>query len=108
MKKESPPHEVNLEVMWGVLSLTRALGREWADRGINANAIAPGVFRTPLNTRLLDIKERHDMFVSRTPMGRIGDVNELVGAAIYLAFPASDLMTGQAIIVDGGFLARGV
>ena len=92
----------------GVLSLTRALGREWATHGINVNAISPGVFRTPLNSHLLDIKERHDMFVSRTPMGRIGNVEELVGAAVYLASPASDFMTGQDIIVDGGFLAMGV
>ena len=92
----------------GVLSLTRALGREWAEQGINVNAISPGVFRTPLNSHLLDIKERHDMFVSRTPMGRIGNVEELVGAAVYLASPASGFMTGQAIIVDGGFLAMGV
>jgi NAD(P)-dependent dehydrogenase (short-subunit alcohol dehydrogenase family) len=92
----------------GVLSLTRALGREWAERGINVNAISPGVFRTPLNSHLLDIKERHDMFVSRTPIGRIGNVEELVGAAVYLASPASDFMIGQAIIVDGGFLAMGV
>jgi NAD(P)-dependent dehydrogenase (short-subunit alcohol dehydrogenase family) len=92
----------------GVLSLTHALGREWAPHGINVNAIAPGVFRTPLNEHLLAIKERHDMFVSRTPMGRIGHVDELVGAAVYLASPASDFMTGQAIIVDGGFLAMGV
>ncbi len=92
----------------GVLSLTRALGREWAQHDINVNAIAPGVFLTPLNEHLLAIKERHDMFVSRTPMGRIGHVDELVGAALYLASPASDFMTGQAIIVDGGFLAMGV
>jgi len=92
----------------GVLALTRALGREWAHHKINVNAIAPGVFRTPLNEHLLAIKERYDMFVSRTPMGRVGHVDELVGAAIYLASPASDFMTGQSIVVDGGFLAMGV
>lgn len=92
----------------GVLSLTNALGREWAHYGINVNAIAPGYFRTPLNEHLLAIKERYDMIISRTPMGRIGSVDELVGAAIYLASPASDFMTGQALIVDGGFLAMGV
>jgi NAD(P)-dependent dehydrogenase (short-subunit alcohol dehydrogenase family) len=92
----------------GVLALTRALGREWAPHKINVNAIAPGVFRTPLNEHLLAIKERHDMFVARTPMGRIGQVDELVGAAVFLASPASDFMTGQSIVVDGGFLAMGV
>jgi NAD(P)-dependent dehydrogenase (short-subunit alcohol dehydrogenase family) len=92
----------------GVLALTRALGREWAPQKINVNAIAPGVFRTPLNEHLLDIKERRDMFVARTPMGRIGNTDELVGAAIYLASPASDFVTGQSIVVDGGFLAMGV
>ncbi len=92
----------------GVLGLTRELGREWAVHNINVNCIAPGVFLTPLNRHLLAIKERHDMFVARTPKGRIGDVDELVGAAVYLASPASDFVTGQSIVVDGGFLAMGV
>lgn len=92
----------------GVLSLTRALAREWAQHRINVNAISPGVFLTPLNAHILAIKERSDLYISRTPMGRIGNVEELVGAAVYLASAASDFMTGQAIIVDGGFLAMGV
>ena len=92
----------------GVLSLTRALGREWAHHNINVNAITPGVFLTPLNEHLLAIKERREMYTSRTPMGRIGTVDELVGAAVYLASPASDFVTGEAITVDGGFLAMGV
>ena len=91
----------------GVAMLTRALGCEWAPYNVHVNAIAPGVVRTPLNAHLLDIPERRDRILNRTPMGRFGDVNELVGAAIYLASEASNFTTGEILVVDGGFLALG-
>ena len=92
----------------GVAMLTKCLGSEWASRGINVNAIAPGVFRTPLNTHLLDIPERKTRILSHTPMQRFGDVEELKGAAIFLASEASDFVTGTILAVDGGFLAMGI
>jgi NAD(P)-dependent dehydrogenase (short-subunit alcohol dehydrogenase family) len=91
----------------GVAMLTRALGCEWAPYNVHVNAIAPGVVRTPLNAHLLEMPERRDRILSRTPMGRFGDVNELVGAAIYLASEASNFTTGEILVVDGGLLARG-
>jgi NAD(P)-dependent dehydrogenase (short-subunit alcohol dehydrogenase family) len=66
------------------------------------------VFRTPLNTKALDIPERAAAILSRTPMGRFGHVNELVGAAIYLATQASSFVTGTILPIDGGFLAKGI
>lgn len=91
-----------------VFSLTKNLAVEWAPKGINVNAIAPGVFRTELNSALLDGTERGKEFLLRTPMRRFGKIPELVGAAILLASDASSFITGQAIAVDGGFLASGV
>ncbi len=91
-----------------VLGLTRNLAVEWAQKGINVNAIAPGVFRTDLNAGLLDGTERGRELLIRTPMKRFGDVRELIGAAILLASGASSFITGQCIAVDGGFLASGV
>lgn len=92
----------------GVLALTRNLAVEWARDGINVNAIAPGVFRTDLNAGLLDGTERGRELKLRTPMGRFGQPEELIGAAVLLASDAASFITGQCIAVDGGFLASGV
>ena len=91
-----------------VASLTKSLAVEWAQRGVNVNAIAPGVFRTALNQHLLDDTERGRELLLRTPMGRFGNVEELAGAAVFLASDASSFVTGEVIAVDGGFLASGV
>jgi NAD(P)-dependent dehydrogenase (short-subunit alcohol dehydrogenase family) len=91
-----------------VLSLTRSLGVEWSRVGINVNAIAPGVFRTELNAALLDGTERGREFKTRTPMGRFGTAQELLGAALLLSSDAASYMAGTCIAVDGGFLASGV
>jgi len=91
-----------------VLSLTKSLAIEWARDGINVNAIGPGVFRTELNSALLDGTERGREFLLRTPMGRFGTAKELVGAAVLLASDGASYITGQCIAVDGGFLASGV
>jgi NAD(P)-dependent dehydrogenase (short-subunit alcohol dehydrogenase family) len=91
-----------------VASLTKSLAIEWSQRGVRVNAIAPGVFRTALNQKLLDETERGREFLVRTPMRRFGNVDELAGAAIFLASDAASFVNGEVLIVDGGFLASGV
>src|SRR6266849_5200625 len=92
----------------GVASLTKTLAVEWAKHGVCVNAIAPGVFRTDLNKALLDGTPRGEEFLVRTPMRRFGKVEELVGAAVFLASDAASFVTGHILVVDGGFLASGV
>jgi NAD(P)-dependent dehydrogenase (short-subunit alcohol dehydrogenase family) len=91
-----------------VAMLTKSLAIEWAAHGVNVNAIAPGVFRTALNEKLLDETERGREFLTRTPMKRFGTVEELAGAAVFLSSDAASFITGEVLVVDGGFLASGV
>ena len=91
-----------------VASLTKSLAIEWARHGVCVNAIAPGVFRTELNSALLDGTPRGQEFLLRTPMHRFGNPEDLVGAAIFLASESASFVTGHLLVVDGGFLASGV
>jgi len=91
-----------------VASLTKSLALEWATSGVCVNAIAPGVFPTDLNAALLNGTERGKEFLLRTPMRRFGKVEELGGAAVFLASDAASFVTGHLLVVDGGFLAAGV
>src|SRR6202521_3049535 len=92
----------------GVASLTRSLAVEWSKKGVSVNAIAPGVFRTELNAQLLDSTARGQELLMRTPLGRFGRTEELVGAAVYLCSDAASFVTGGTLVIDGGFLASGV
>jgi NAD(P)-dependent dehydrogenase (short-subunit alcohol dehydrogenase family) len=89
-------------------ALTKSLAIEWAQKGVNVNAIAPGVFDTELTRPILNGTPRGDEYRLRTPMKRFGRLEELVGAAIYLSSEASSFVTGEILVVDGGFLASGV
>ncbi len=91
----------------GVAGLTRSLAAEWAGRGVRVNAISPGFFLTELNRDKMS-PERKESALRRTPMGRFGELDELVGAAIYLASPAAGFVTGATLNVDGGYLAAGI
>jgi NAD(P)-dependent dehydrogenase (short-subunit alcohol dehydrogenase family) len=92
----------------GVMGLTRGLANEWAQYGIRVNGIAPGVFPTDLNRPLIEGTERGRLLKAHTPLARFGEAEELVAAAIYLISPGASYTTGETIIVDGGFLSRGV
>ncbi len=88
-----------------VRNLTRGMCTDWAKYGLQVNAIAPGYFKTPLNQALIDNADFSSWLEKRTPAGRWGNVDELVGAAVFLASDASSFVNGQVIHVDGGITA---
>ncbi len=89
-----------------VAQLTKALSNEWAGRGVNVNAIAPGYIRTDNTAALQADETRNRQILERIPAGRWGDVGDLTGAAVFLASPASNYVNGHVLAVDGGWLGR--
>jgi NAD(P)-dependent dehydrogenase (short-subunit alcohol dehydrogenase family) len=91
----------------GLLGMTRDLGLQWAKRGVRVNAISPGYFETELTAEMFTSEESGLGWINRnTPMRRAGQVAELDGALLYLASDASSYMTGQTLVIDGGWTAR--
>jgi gluconate 5-dehydrogenase len=88
-----------------VRNLSRGMCTDWGPHGIQVNAIAPGYFKTPLNQALVDNPEFSAWLEKRTPARRWGNVDELVGAAVFLASDASSFVNGQTVYVDGGITA---
>jgi len=90
----------------GVVGLTRVLALEWAGSGVTCNAICPGPFATEMNRQLLNDPVAYQQFISQIPLGRWGDLDEMAGAAVFLASDASSFVTGSSVFVDGGWTAR--
>jgi 2-deoxy-D-gluconate 3-dehydrogenase len=90
----------------GIAQITKALANEWAPGNVQVNAIAPGYFRTDNTSALQKDETRNRQILERIPAGRWGEPEDLTGAAVFLASPASDYVTGTVIVVDGGWLSR--
>ncbi|HEX9369121.1 MAG TPA: 3-oxoacyl-ACP reductase family protein [Vicinamibacterales bacterium] len=90
----------------GVVGLTRVLALEWAGSGVTCNAICPGPFATDMNRQLLNDPVAYQQFISQIPLGRWGELDEMAGAAVFLASDASSFVTGSSLFVDGGWTAR--
>ena len=102
-RKDNAPYAAS---KGAVLLLTRALAVDWAAYDIRVNAIGPGFINTPLTEPLVDNPEFNEWVTERCPQGRWGTPGDLAGAAVFLASPASDFVTGEILYVDGGWLAR--
>ncbi|MCY3798780.1 MAG: SDR family oxidoreductase [Chloroflexi bacterium] len=90
----------------GVGQLTKALANEWASRGVQVNAIAPGYVRTDVTEALQNDPERYRSILERIPAGRWGEIDDFKGPAVFLASPASDFVNGEILVVDGGWMGR--
>ena len=90
----------------GVAQLTKALANEWASKGVNVNAIAPGYIRTDNTDRLQSDATRNRQILERIPAGRWGEAADIAGAAVFLCSRASDYVHGHVLVVDGGWMGR--
>jgi 2-deoxy-D-gluconate 3-dehydrogenase len=89
----------------GLVNLTRVLASEWAEDGVNVNAIGPTFVQTALTASMWEDPERYASVLRRIPLGRLAQPEDIVGAVIYLASPASDMVTGHTLLIDGGWTA---
>jgi 2-deoxy-D-gluconate 3-dehydrogenase len=90
----------------GVAQLTKALANEWASKGVNVNAIAPGYIRTTNTEALRKDETRNRQILERIPAGRWGEPEDIAGAAVYLSSKASDYVNGHLLVIDGGWMGR--